>query len=266
VKRQLVLLGVAMQFLTRLPVPPMARFEPRWLTESVRYFPLVGTLVGTLLALLCAGLLQVLPRVVAVGVMLGASLLLTGAFHEDGFADACDGFGGGTSREQVLAIMKDSRLGAYGAMGLVMLLGLKWAALVSVPNAVLPPLLVGAHMWSRWCAIGLIWRLPYVRDDDSAKSRPVAAALSGGGWAVSGMVGLLAFGLVAKIALMLGYRLEARAMAAAALAAAAAMLPVAALFRRRIGGYTGDCLGAAQQIAELTFLVTGLAVLGDAPP
>lgn len=261
-KRQLTLLCVATQFLTRLPVPALPHFESRWLADSARYFPVVGALVGVLNALFWVGLVHVLPSTVAVGVMLGLSLLLTGAFHEDGFADACDGFGGGTTREQVLAIMKDSRLGAYGAMGLIVLLGLKWAVLVAMPARALPLLLVSAHMWSRWCAIGLIWRLTYVRSEDAAaKSKPLADRLSGRGWLLSGALGLLALVPVAAVASAFGYPLELRPLLGAALAAAAAACLVGIYCRQRIGGYTGDCLGAAQQLAELVFLLTGLALV-----
>ena len=256
-----MLLCVAAQFLTRLPVPAIPRFEPRALADSARYFPVVGVLVGALNVILWVGLVHVLPSPVAVGLMLALSLLLTGALHEDGFADACDGFGGGRTREQVLAIMKDSRLGAYGAMGLVSLIGLKWTVLVEMPARAVPVLLIGAHMWSRWCALGLIGRLRYVRDDDSAKSRPFADGMSGAGWLLSGILGLLTFALPAATALAFGYRLEARALVGAALAAAAATLVFALYCRRRIGGYTGDCLGAAQQLAELVFLLAGLALV-----
>lgn len=132
-RRQLTLFTVAVGFLTRLPVPSAAEYQPVWLARSARYFPLVGVLVGFINAgvwWLCS---HWLPKGVSVGLMLAVSLLATGAFHEDGFADVCDGFGGGTTADRTLAIMKDSRIGAYGAIGIAVLLGLKWTALVAVP-------------------------------------------------------------------------------------------------------------------------------------
>jgi adenosylcobinamide-GDP ribazoletransferase len=270
-KRQFSLFLVAVQFLTRLPVPPLPGFEPSWLSRSARYFPLVGALIGLIgagvwwLSSLC------FPPSLAVGLGLSASLLLTGALHEDGFADACDGFGGGASRESILAIMKDSRVGAYGAIGVAMMLGLKWVTLASLPRAALPILFIGAHVMSRWCATGLIWRLQYVRTDADAKSRPFAGGLSTADWLLSGALGVLA--VLALLPLLALPPLRAldpgagadlpwvRILVAAAAAAGAATLLAGAYFKKRIGGYTGDCLGAAQQIAELSFLLASLAVM-----
>src|ERR1700732_391757 len=190
-KRQALLFAVAIKFLTRLPVPNLEGFQTSWLSESARYFPLVGALVGVL----CVGVWwlssMVFPPAVAIGLMMSASLLLTGAFHEDGFADVCDGFGGGRTRESVLAIMKDSRVGAFGAIGVAMMLGLKWSALVSLPHATFPMIVVATHIASRWCAIGIIWRLQYIRPDAEAKSKPLANSLDGGNWLLSGLLGAI---------------------------------------------------------------------------
>jgi adenosylcobinamide-GDP ribazoletransferase len=260
-RRQALLFLVAIQFLTRLPVPQLTGFQTSWLSESARFFPLVGALVG----LIAAGIWWVcslfFPPLVAVGLMMGVSLLLTGAFHEDGFADVCDGFGGGRRRDAVLAIMKDSRVGAYGAIGVVMMLGLKWSVLVSLPYAGFPIIVIGAHMVSRWCAISLIWRLPYVRADAEAKSKPLADSLSGTDWLLSGVLGAL----ILLPALLL-IDPAARSQVALALLAALALsgittVSAAGFFKSRIGGYTGDCLGATQQLAELSFLLAALGVL-----
>src|ERR1700722_3456046 len=250
-KRQLSLFLVAAQFLTRLPVPPIPGFQPSWLSRSARYFPLIGALIGLIgtgvwwLGSLC------FPPAVAVGLTMSCTLLLTGALHEDGFADVCDGFGGGTTRDAVLSIMKDSRIGAYGAIGVGMMLALKWSSLVSLPRAAFPITVLGAHMASRWCAIGLIWRLPYVRADADAKSRSFAGSLRTPDWLLSGVLGALALLPVAlRIDPVVGIS-WARALLAALACAMAGTLAVGAYFKARIGGYTGDCLGAAQQITEL---------------
>lgn len=264
-RRQLTLLCVATQFLTRLPVPALRDFEPRWLGESTRYFPLVGLAVGVLNALVWAACIRVLPDVVAVGLMLGFSLLLTGAFHEDGFADTCDGFGGGTTRERTLAIMKDSRIGAYGALGIVMLLGLKWTVLTALPQGSVVLMLSAAHMWSRFCSLALIWRLPYVRSDEGAKALPFEGSLSGAAWLLAGALGVLGLVPVALACEALIGPQDVRALLLAAAAAAVITVIAALRVRRRIGGYTGDCLGATQQLAELAFLVTGLAQLARLP-
>ncbi len=263
-QRQIVLFLVATQFLTRLPTPAWVGFQPAWLSQSARYFPLVGALVGGINVGVWWLLGHWFPAALTVGLMMAVSLLVTGAFHEDGFADACDGFGGGTTRDRVLAIMKDSRIGAYGAIGICVMLGLKWTAYVAIPAGAFPVTVVGAHMVSRWCACGLIWRLRYVRSDQDAKSKPLADSLGGGDWIVSGVLGVLA---VAPFAFREGLGpspLVCRALAAAVAASAIIAVIAALYFRRRIGGYTGDCLGAVQQLAELAFLLAALAVLGSA--
>jgi adenosylcobinamide-GDP ribazoletransferase len=260
-KRQFSLFLVAIQFLTRLPVPHLSEFQPGWLSQSARYFPLVGALVGSIsvgvwwLSAIC------LPPIVAVGLMICASLLLTGALHEDGFADVCDGFGGGTTRDAMLSIMKDSRLGAYGAIGIGMMLALKWSALVSLPRAAFPVTVIGAQIVSRWCAIGLIWRLQYVRADSDGKSKPFANSLGTTDWLLSGALGVLALLPVTLLIDPAADGLWARALMVALASAMASAGFAGAYFKARIGGYTGDCLGATQQIAELGFLLTALGVL-----
>jgi adenosylcobinamide-GDP ribazoletransferase len=260
---------VAVQFLTRLPTPSLSGYQPQWLSSSARYFPLVGVLVGVVNVVVWWLAVRVLPAAVSVGVMMAASLLVTGAFHEDGFADTCDGFGGGFTRERVLDIMKDSRIGAYGAIGIVMMLGLKWSTLNAMPAVWLPLLVVSAHMVSRWCATALIWRLPYVRVEADAKAKPFAHGQGGGDWLLSGVIGLVALCVAGVLGVPLlehdaavAGALSLRACGAALLAAAVITLLAGVYVRQRIGGYTGDCLGAVQQLSELGFLMTGLAVLG----
>jgi adenosylcobinamide-GDP ribazoletransferase len=260
-KRQLTLFLVAIQFLTRLPVPGLHGFQPDWLAGSARYFPLVGILVGLIGIGVWWLASLILPPAVAVGLMIAASLLLTGAFHEDGFADVCDGFGGGTTRDQVLAIMKDSRIGAYGAIGIGMMLALKWVVLISLPRSALPLAVVGAHMISRWCAIGLIWRLPYVRADADAKSKPLAGSLSAGDWLISGVLGTLGLLPMMWLGDSAGGGPRPQVLLSALAPAMACVALAGAYFKARLGGYTGDCLGGAQQLSELVFLLATLGCL-----
>jgi adenosylcobinamide-GDP ribazoletransferase len=266
--RQIVLFLVATQFLTRLPTPMWRGFQPSWLAQSARYFPLVGVLVGGINAGVWWLLGHWLPPTVTVGLMLAVSLLVTGAFHEDGFADTCDGFGGGTTRDRVLAIMKDSRVGAYGAIAICVMLGLKWSAYAAIPAAAFPLVVVGAHMFSRWCACGLIWGLHYARSEDDSKIRPFADSLGdslgGRDWIVSGALGACAAAPFALAANQMPHDLVFHALAAAVAASAITALVLAMYFRGRIGGYTGDCLGAVQQLTELAFVLAALAVAGSA--
>jgi adenosylcobinamide-GDP ribazoletransferase len=261
-RRQIVLFLVATQFLTRLPTPAWADYQTNWLPQSVRYFPLVGVLVGAINVGVWWILGSWLPATVTVGLMLAVSLLVTGAFHEDGFADTCDGFGGGTTADRVLAIMKDSRIGAYGAIGICVMLGLKWSTCVALPPAAFPLMVIGAHMFSRWCACGVMWRLHYVRSGEDSKAAPFADRQSGLDWIVSGALGAVAvapFALASDLIPQLRvYPVLAAAVAASAITAVAAAL----YFRRRIGGYTGDCLGAVQQLTELVFLLAALVLVG----
>jgi adenosylcobinamide-GDP ribazoletransferase len=262
---QLRLLCVAAQFLTRLPTPRLREFDPAWLSQSTRYFPLVGVLVGLANVLAWWIASRWLPPSVSIGLMMAVSMLLTGAFHEDGLADACDGFGGASSKERVLAIMKDSRIGTFGAIGLFLVLGLKWTTLLALPSAVFAQCVVASHMLSRWCAIGLIVCLPYVRADADAKARDFAGRLRGGEWIASGLIGFLGLGPLAWLYERSGAPLDWAALGAGAATALAAAAAAALYVRRRIGGYTGDCLGAVQQLAELGFLLGGLAAVGSAP-
>jgi adenosylcobinamide-GDP ribazoletransferase len=263
-RRQIVLFLVAIQFLTRLPTPAWADFQANWLPQSTRYFPLVGVVVGGINVGVWWILGSWLPATVTVGLMLAVSLLVTGAFHEDGFADTCDGFGGGTTPDRVLAIMKDSRIGAYGTIGICVMLGLKWTVCVAIPAAAFPVLVVGAHMFSRWCACGVMWRLPYVRSGEDSKAASFADRRSGLDWIVSGALGAVAVAPFAMVSNVLPHVRVYPVLGAAVAASAITAVAAAVYFRRRIGGYTGDCLGAVQQLTELVFLLAGLVLI--APP
>ncbi|MGE5469068.1 MAG: adenosylcobinamide-GDP ribazoletransferase [Ignavibacteria bacterium] len=232
----------ALRFFTRLPVPAWVGHSQAQLDGAARYFPLVGIIVGAIGAAVTVAAAAVLPESLAVILGMAATLLATGAFHEDGFADACDGFGGGWDKAQVLAIMKDSRIGSYGAIGVALLLLAKWNALMELDPAVLPFALVAGHAASRFASTALIFALDYVRDDDASKSKPLATRMSGAALAVAALFGLLPCALLPLPEV--GYALAGVALVT---------LLAARYFVRRIGGYTGDCLGAAQQLAELAF-------------
>ena len=243
---------IALQFFTRMPVPAWVGFEPGWLQHASRYFPLVGLLVGAVGALVYALAHWLWPAPVAVLLSTAATIYLTGAFHEDGFADICDGFGGGLTRERVLEIMKDSRIGSYGAVALVLLLGLKCTLLaLMTPGAAMSALLL-AHPLSRLGAASLIRWLEYARENGKAK--PMAQEMSRIEFAI-------AFFCTAVPALLIGAGgwLAWPAIAASFAACAAVACWLGAKFVRRIGGYTGDCLGAVQQVAEVAIYLCLLA-------
>lgn len=226
---------VAVQFLTRLPVHATA-WTPERERSAVRWYPLVGAMVGALSAgaLLAAG--AIWPPIIAVLLAVGAGLLVTGAFHEDGLADTFDGMGGAT-RERALEIMRDSRLGTYGLLVLVLALALKVAALSDLPLACAAAALVAGHSLSRSSAVLVIATAAYVRDDGTGK-------FTADGVAFPSLLVATATGLATLPLLGGGW-----IIALAGLAVGHALARLA--FQRRLGGYTGDCLGATQQLSEL---------------
>lgn len=240
---QLELFFTALGFFTRIPIPSWVPWSMERLNHAARYFSLVGWVVGAAGAAVWWGAAQILPASVAALLSMAATIRLTGAFHEDGWADSCDGLGGGWDKLQVLTIMKDSRIGSYGSIGLVLMLLTKAAVLIELARfgTAVPALaLFAAHPLSRLASTSLIHFLPYVREDETTKSKPLARRLEGRELAIACACGLLPL-------LPLG-----PVRAAAALAACAALTVWAGrIFRRRLGGYTGDCLGAAQQLTEL---------------
>ena len=167
--REATLYLVAQQFLTRLPTPGWIDYEPGGLARAARYFPLVGLVVGALAAALWLIIAPVTPAPVAAGLALGFLIFVTGALHEDGFADCCDGLGGGASREKALAIMRDSRIGAYGAIGLVMTIGLRWTSLSGLDLVGGAIALVLAPVLGRVAMVILLAFGAYARADGAAR-------------------------------------------------------------------------------------------------
>ena len=265
---ELRLLLLALQFFTRVPVTGRLAawmgWDAAWLNQSARYFPLVGAFVGAVAALVLAVAAMLWPMPVAVGLSMAATILLTGAFHEDGFADTCDGLGGSAERARALEIMKDSRIGAYGAIGIVVMLGLKALALMSLPLGWALAALCVAHTLSRAVAVSLNCWLPYAGDPAHAKAKPLAQQVSVGSWAVACAwpLALIAVFAAARHGSDSFALPSPQAWAAALVAAAVTGLACARWFRRRLGGVTGDTLGASQQLSELAVYLALLAMLG----
>ena len=247
---ELRLFFVAMQFLTRLPAPRWVGFEPDWLNQSARHFPAVGACVGALAALVLWIASAVFPPAVAVGLSIAATLLLTGGFHEDGLADTCDALGGAVGRERALQIMKDSRIGSYGALALLLVLGLKAAALTALPLPLAIPALLLAHTASRAAAVLLIRWLPYAGDLDHAKAKPLARRVSAAGTAIAlGWTGVVCAALIGRVPA------HAPLVATGLVLLGAGTAWSLRWLRKRLGGYTGDALGATQQVTELLVLL-----------
>ena len=241
---QLRLFFVALQFFTRLPIPAWVGFDAAWLQQASRYFPAVGWVVGAVTACVYSLALLVWPAAVAVLLSMIAGILLTGAFHEDGFADVCDGFGGGLNAQRVLDIMRDSRVGAYGAMGAALMLLCKFVLLVSLPTVLVVPALLLAHPLSRLLSCSLIFCLEYARLEGKAK--PLAQHMSSNEFGIACLSVLLPLSLI-----LLWQPLLLTRLAPALFLMLLATVFLARLFVKKIGGYTGDCLGAVQQLSEV---------------
>ena len=242
---QLNLWWIAVAFFTRIPVPPSVEFSQASLNRASRYFPAVGWLIGALCAAALWLLMLVFPQDVAVLISIAISLLLTGCFHEDGLADTCDGLGGGWTREQKLSIMKDSRIGTYGAAALWVSLTLKFVVLSQLINPVLA--LLVAHPLSRIIPTVFIAAMPYVSDADTSKAKPLAESGSGRDSAIAIITGLIALMFINNPLIILLVLLV--------------LAGVAYVFlKRQIGGFTGDALGAVQQVGELTIYLSLLAL------
>lgn len=247
---------LALQFFTRVPVTGRVAqwvgYGPDLVRASTAHFPGVGLLVGLLAAGVAATLLLVLPPsnftpLVAAVLSTIATVLFTGALHEDGLADVADGLGGSPDRERALAIMKDSRVGAFGVLALVLAVAAKMALLAllgAVDIGLLCAALLLAHVLSRAWPLLLIRWLPYVGDPATTRAKPLAGAIGTAGIATG-------FAWAAVVLAILGWAWGPALVLAAIVFSAAACAWMALLFRRRLQGFTGDCLGATQQVCEI---------------
>ncbi len=248
-RRELEYFFGAIRFFTRLPVPAWVGHSSEALNRSARYFPAVGLLVGAIGALVYLAAAIIWPSSVAILLSMAATIYATGAFHEDGLSDTVDGLGGGWDKLRILEIMKDSRVGSYGVVAMVLALLGKFTLLNALDPGLLPLALIAGHALSRFCSTVLLATMDYVREDLLAKAKPLATGLSAGE-----MLLALAFVFPALVLLP-----PEKALAGCALAALATLW-LAAKFKRWLGGYTGDCLGATQQVAEIAFYLGLLAV------
>lgn len=255
---------IAVGFFTRIPIKNIPDFQQHWLNQASRYYGLVGLMVGIVGASVWFASNTLWPSSIAILLSMIATIILTGGFHEDGLADTWDGFGGGWTLEQKLTIMKDSRVGTYGSLALILSLFLKYQlliALVEFGNISLPTFgfdfpfinelsliiiaLLCGHSLSRVLAVSLIFNQRYVRDIDSSKVKPMTEQQSS-----TEIIILLLTGLIPLALLPLG---------AAVLLIAVLLLTRKLLvlwYNKQLGGYTGDLLGQAQQISELIIYLT----------
>lgn len=230
----------AIRFFTRLPMPGTLGLDSIALERAMRYFPAIGLIVGGLAGLAFAVTTFFWPKTLAVLAAMATAILVTGALHEDGWSDMVDGFGGGWDREKVLAIMRDSCVGSFGAAGLAMLLLVRFFALIEIDMLLVPVALIAGHAVSRLCSTCVFRALDYARPEGKAK--PFNNKLGQGDMIFATVTAILPVLLLPPLQSI-----------PALILAAGATFWLARLFQRRIGGYTGDCLGAVQQLAEVAF-------------
>ena len=251
---QLDLFFIALGFFSQIPIPHWVEVNEAKLNKSSRYFGLVGLVIGSIVASVFWTAQLYLPPSIAVMLSMIISVLITGAFHEDGLADTADGFGGGWKVEDKLQIMKDSRLGSYGVLSLILIIGLKWQLLVEL--ALYDPkytftAIIASHCLSRILAASIIFTEEYVRDTDLAKAKPLASQQ---GW--DELLILMATGLIVLFFL--------NGILAISLLLFLSFLRYLMViwFRKQIEGYTGDTIGAAQQISEVLIYLLMLLLGG----
>lgn len=253
IKKELTYFLTALMFFTRIPVPRNLEYSSEIMNQSQKYYPMIGIVVGLFNAVVLYMLHLILPLDIAMILMMVAGILLTGAFHEDGFIDVCDSFGGGYGKERILTIMKDSRVGAYGAIGIVLLFLLKYVAMKQLAETSLTNflfVLLIAHSTSRFLSGLMIHTHQYVADIDLSKSKPIAnKALAGKtlvmGIAVTMLPYLYFQNLLVFLVLPFAY---------------VGKVYLGWYFKKHIGGYTGDCLGTVQQVTEM-LVYLGFVVL-----
>lgn len=263
VRYQYHLLLLAISFFTRIPVPSIKAFKPEMLHQSSRYFALVGLLIGMILAIVFYCSQLVFPMEIVVIFVIAANVLLTGAFHEDGWADVWDGFGGGWELEQKLNIMKDSRIGTYGSVALCLAILLKYQSLLVLAYnlPVVLFVLVLANTMSRTLATSLIYSLPYVSEDAKSKVKPVATQLS-----LTSLVILIVTSLLILILGMYWQVITVLQSVYLLLILSITRVVLSKWFIKQIGGFTGDCLGAAQISSELVIYLTFILFISNTGP
>jgi len=233
----------AVQFLTRVPTPSLP-YAPDSLSRAVKYFPVVGALIGGSAALLHRLLEPHLPRLLTALFIVLYLVLITGGLHEDGLADSADAFCGASNREQILLIMRDSRIGSYGAIALALSLIARVLLLASLPLAAIATYLIVAHTLCRWTTLPLSYALPGTQADGQGVR--IARLTS-----IGTLIGGTLFSFAIPVILMRG-----RAFAPIASAILVALLN-GVYYRRRIGGVTGDCFGATNQLSEIGVYLCG---------
>ncbi|QDH80778.1 adenosylcobinamide-GDP ribazoletransferase [Echinicola soli] len=262
--RELQAFFTALMFYTRIPCPSWVDHSEEYLRISRKYFPFIGWIIGGASAITLLLSYQVLPVTLALFLSIAISVILTGAFHEDGFADTMDGFGGGWTKEKILLIMKDSRIGTFGAVGLILLLAIKFLGLMELAKIIqknsysfefyqcIFACYISGHSISRFVALTFFKTHQYakINDEIGSKSKPIAK----GDFPTRDLFVASVFAFL-PLALFQNY-----AVFLAIIPCFMAKWWMGRWFQKWIGGYTGDCLGAVQQVTEVVFYLSLLII------
>jgi adenosylcobinamide-GDP ribazoletransferase len=243
----------ALQFLTRIPVPSQP-YEGDSLGRSVKFFPVIGLIVGGGAAIVHLLLAPHLPRFAVAFFVITFLTLITGGLHEDGLADFADGFGGGTTREKILVIMHDSRIGTYGGLALSLSLTGRLVLIACLPLQQVPYYLIATAMLSRWTVLPLSYFLPSARSETDLQPSGQGARI-----ARITSAGTLIFGTAFSFAIAIMFlKMHAIAMILTTITLTGL---TGIYYKRRIGGITGDCFGATIQLSEIGMYLCGAWIL-----
>ncbi|MEN0052105.1 MAG: adenosylcobinamide-GDP ribazoletransferase [Mucilaginibacter sp.] len=258
-KKELQIFFTAVSYYTRIPVPALLSYNPGFLHASSRYITLIGWLVGAFSFGVFYLTNYIWGAAIALVLSITAAILLTGALHEDGFADVCDGFGGGWTKDRILEIMKDSRLGTYGTIGIIVMIALKFLSLQQLSNVFtgdiwsLLLIFIVPHTVSRLTAISLIYSYSYAGKEEGSKAKPVTEATDIYNFWIA-----LLFAIIPLTALVIiGHK---PLLMLIVIPLYIQKVIMGEYFKLKIGGYTGDCLGAVQQVAEIISYLSIIAV------
>jgi adenosylcobinamide-GDP ribazoletransferase len=256
-KQEIRIFLTALMFYTRIPCPPNIDHSADYINKATRYFPLIGWIVGGLSFGFFYLSSLIFPVAIAIIISIFAGVLITGAFHEDGLADVFDGFGGGWEKQQILTIMKDSQVGTFGVIALIMLIALKFFGLEAIvltqqlPLSTIALVFISYHAMARLTAVNFVFQSSYSREDEQSKAKPVAKTHS-----YQEIVGAYFFGLLPFAGLVFFHW-----------QLIFVLIPLSLLFilskiyfEKWIDGYTGDCLGAVEQFAECFTILSMLVV------
>ncbi|TGK07277.1 adenosylcobinamide-GDP ribazoletransferase [Leptospira semungkisensis] len=257
IRKELIIFLSSVRYNTRIVVPGWVEHSEEYLASSSRYFPFVGWIVAFLSSLVLWFANLSLPWEVSVVLSMAASVLITGAFHEDGFTDVCDGFGGGWTKTKILDIMKDSRIGAFGTIGIILVLLLKFTCYRSMSGLSIEILFItifASHSSSRFWALLMTKAIPYAREDELSKAKPIVKNMKTSNVLIGAVWGFLPwFGFFYLSSLpsklVLGFILFPF------LLQSFGFLYLRNFYKRWLEGYTGDCLGAVQQVTEILYLI-----------